>query len=196
MPGKGHSIAGEEVAVSSEIFGRMDLAYSQLLYEPSFDDANSLKKLVKDVNKLKLGKSYESLEKILADEKEDAATKKAAEAIKKLIDRRVDAIFSTMKELAQKDALLCDYYSKPYGEQLKDHPREKEFEQLLKDSPALKNLKAAKNAFKSFSREAGGLVGGGGKLNKSAINALKSIVEDAGADSLLGRQAADLLKLQ
>jgi hypothetical protein len=189
IKGKGHSIADEEVAESSNSFRRCDLAIAPFVYAPDFPE-KEFRPIVDEANALQLGRAATAIDKL------PEALKEKGAKLREKIDARVKAILALAKELGENDPVLTAFYGPLFTRQLQGLPEQKELKETL--SAAAKRPGHAKTLglvplfqknFKSFF-EASGM------MNPAQAAFLEQIKATAGPGSQLGHMAADYLLLK
>ena len=191
--GKGHSISAADIAESAKGFRRSDLAFSALFYEQDFPEPG-IEKIVKDANRLDIGRAHSAVRKLLAKTKLKPGLKRKAEFIRKKLDDRVEAVIVLAKELAEDDATLMAYYGRCFAKQLKRHPREKELADLVASSK--KKQKHVAWAVNLFADSLSKFLTNSGGVEPEAIPVLKKIKKRMGEKSLFGKMATDILNLK
>jgi len=192
--GKGHSISPEDNTSSAQMFRRCELAYAPFIYSPDYPEPD-LKKIVDQANDFKIGKAAKYLEKMLAKPELDAALRAKLEKLKVIIDKRIEQIFAVTRDLSESDPLLLDYYGDLYLKSIKEHSREKELKDLLKDAPVMKQKKKALNAYEEFVGMFRSIFRGGAQLAPGMAPKLRDIAREAGDKSLLAAMCCEFLTL-
>jgi len=192
--GKGHSIADEDVRDSAMLFRRSDLAFAPFLYEKDYPEA-ALQPIVKQASILALGRAGAAADKVIADAKADEKTKAKAEAIKKKVDARIDAILALAKGLDETDAALLNFYAAIWVQQLAGHAKAKDLKDLVAEAkkkptfkPALATYGQFCGSFKGFFQDK--------KVSPSAVKFLEDAKAKCGDKSLVGLMATEFLMLQ
>ena len=195
IKGKGHSIDDREVEQSAKGFRRSELAFAPFLYEPDYTD-NTLGPIVKQANALTLGPAMSALDRLIASKGTPDATKTKAEALKKHIADRVAAIVKVSHELADTDAILCNYYLPKYAQEIAGLPEAKELQTLLGKSDALKQLPQVSPLFMGFKAQLKTMFSPTCQLAPAAVPYLEQVVKVAGDKSEFGGMAAEFLLLK
>jgi hypothetical protein len=196
IKGKGHSIDDAEVASSSVIFKRADLAHAPFLYEPDYPE-EKLAPLVKQANALTLGPVLPALERILNDGKSTDDLKKKAEALKQRVTGRVKAIMDVANGLATSDPVLFAYYARKFSPQLAGLPEAKELQTLTQKTTSSKDFPRWTAQLKTFSEIVQqAFTASCTPLNAKAVPLIEEVQKTAPEKSLLGQMAAEFLLLK
>ena len=99
-----------------------------------------------------------------------------------------------MKQLAQDDWALCQYYGGVFSLQLTSHPREKELAAILAGARKEKGFAPANLAFEDFAKGYKDLFKDG-RLAPGKKEYLEQLIPKVGVSSFVGRMAAEYLKL-
>lgn len=194
IKGKGHDVAGAEVALAAEQFRRSNLAFAPFIYAPDYSD-RQLAAVVALANSLKLGSAHKSLKLILANPLADPTQRAAAEILQRRLDSRVEAIVKLVGELAATDLFLLGHYGPGFLRQLESHPRKQEVQALIAAGQRRPGYATAAAAHKQFVAGFPYVDERSGKLQADKILALKQILLLAGEKSMVGKMAAELLLL-
>jgi hypothetical protein len=189
IKGKGHSIADEEVAESSNGFRRADLAIAPFLYAPDFPE-KELRPVVDEANTLQLGRAAAAIDRL------PEALKERGTKIRERIDARAKAILALAKELGENDPVLTAFYGPLFTRQLQGLPEQKELKETLAAAvkrPAhgrtLALVPMFQKNFRSFFENSG-------MMNAAQAPFLEQVKSTAGISSQLGHMAADYLLLK
>ena len=196
MKGKDHHIEDAEVAESVKGFRRSELAFAPFLYEPDYEGDSALSSLVKQANALTLGSALTGLDRVLANKSSSDALKKKAELLKKHITDRVAAILKVSQELADNDAILCNYYGPKYTAELAGLPEAKELQTILSKSASLKQLQPIGALFGTFKAQLKTMFSPTCQLAPAAVPYLEQVQKAAGEKSQFGGMAAEFLLLK
>ncbi|MBM4018577.1 MAG: hypothetical protein FJ288_09665 [Planctomycetes bacterium] len=190
---KGHSISDADVRDSAAQFRRSCLAFAPFLYEKDYPEPQ-LAPLAKAANALALGRAAAALERLAADPKADAALKARAAALKKKVDDRIGAALALLRELAEQDPPLCDYYTNIFMQQLGAHPAAKDALAALAAARKKPDFQPALAACVQFWTNFKGMITGQA-LAPGAARFLEDARARAGDESLLGKMAAELMAM-
>ena len=189
IKGKGHSIADEEVAESANGFRRSDLAFAPFVYGPDYSE-KEFRGIVEEANGLQLGRAASGIEKL------PEAMKAKGAKLKERIDARVQSILALMKEIAENDPVLANFYGPIFTRQLQGLPEAKELKETL--SAAAKKPSHAKTIalLPSFQKNYRNFFEGNGMMNPAQAPFLEQVKSTAGPGSQVGHMAADYLLLK
>jgi hypothetical protein len=189
IKGKGHSLADEEVAESSNGFRRSDLAFAPFVYAPDFPE-KEFQKILQDANALTLGPAASAIEKLPEPLKAKGAK------LREKIDARAQAVVALAKELAENDPVLASFYGPVFSRQLQGLPEAKELKETL--SAAAKKPAYAKTLalVPSFQKSYRSFFDGNGMMNPVQGPFLEQVKSIAGPSSQVGHMAADYLLLK
>ncbi len=196
MKGKDHRIDEQEVAESVKGFRRSELAFAPFLYEPDYDADKDLGSIVKQANAQTLGPAISALERILANKTTSEALRKRAEALKKKITDRVAEILKVTQDLADNDAILCNYYGPKYTAELAGLPEAKELQASLSKSAAMKQLQPVGGLFGTFKVQLKTMFSPTCQLSPVAVPYLEQVQKAAGEKSQFGSMATEFLLLK
>ncbi len=182
-----------DLAESSRIFGRSDLAFSGFLYEPDFAESE-LVPIVKAANALHLGPAAAGLDKLLARKDLASDLRAKAELVKAKLALRVETVLALSRQMSVEDPVLWCWYSKVFTRQLAGHPRETEFRRVV--PPTLEQERVASWGFSQFSARAGDWFLPAGMLRPESVNIIRDLRARVGARSSLGRMAGEFLMMQ
>lgn len=188
LPGKGHTIADEDVAEAARIFRRADLALAPFLYAPDFPEPE-LRRAVEAAQALALGKAHE-----LAEKAPDKVRAKA-DALREKIRARVRAVLELTGELAEKDPVLAVFYLPLFQRQLQGLPEAREIPKRLQAArtPAAQKALAL---LPSFQKSFPSFFTGTGTLKPEHVPFLEQLRDAAGTDAQVGRMAAEFIALR
>lgn len=191
---KGHDIWDADVEISAELFRRSDIVLAPFVYQPDFEE-KELKPIAAAANSRQLGATLDAIDRLLKKPGLTDEVKAKAGKLKKQAGERVDAVVSLAGELADKDAVLLDYYGQQTFVQLARHPRQKELRDILKEAARKREYRAALAAFALFVKDFTSFVRNA-KVDEKLVPLLEQIKEASGEASIVGRMAADFLLLK
>jgi hypothetical protein len=189
IKGKGHNLADEEVAESSNGFRRSDLAFAPFVYAPDFSE-KEFRAIVEDANALLLGKAASAIEKLPEAQKAKGAK------LREKINARAQALLALAKELAESDSVLATCYGPLFSRQLQGLPEAKELKETLTAGarkPAHAKTMALLPVFQKNYRS---FFDGNGMMNPVQAPLLEQVKATAGPSSQVGHMAADYLLLK
>jgi hypothetical protein len=189
IKGKGHSLADEEVAESSNGFRRSDLAFAPFVYAPDFSE-KEFRAIVDDANALLLSRAASAIEKL------PEALKAKGAKLREKIDARAQAVLALAKELADGDPVLATFYGPLFSRQLQGLPEAKELKETL--SAGAKKPSHAKTMalLPAFQKNYRSFFDGNGMMNPAQAPFLEQVKSVAGPSSQVGHMAADYLLLK
>ena len=194
IKGKDHVIDDREVEESARGFRRSDLAFAPFVYEADYE--KELAPIAKQANALTLGPALSAVERVLASKSTSDAVRTRAEALKKLIAARVAAILKVAQDLADNDAILCNYYGPLYTQQLTGLPEAKELQNILGKSAAVKQLPQVGPLFGNFKVQLKTMFSPTCQLSPAAVPYLEQVQKAAGEKSQFGAMATEFLLLK
>jgi hypothetical protein len=189
IKGKGHSLADEEVAESSNGFRRSDLAFAPFLYGPDYPE-KEFQKIVQDANALLLGPAASAIDKLPEPLKAKGAK------LREKIDARVRSVVALAKELADNDPLLASFYGPIFVRQLQGLPEAKELKEALSAAAKKPSYARTLALVPSFQKSYRSFFDGNGMMNPVQAPFLEQVKSIAGPSSQVGHMAADYLLLK
>lgn len=185
----GHTIPREGVTEAKDLFRRLDLAYAPFLHPGAYPV--KLARIVATANAGQLAAAVTALGRL----KEDPATAVPLADLHTRIEARVAAQLAMVADLAKRDPLLANWYGVRFSRGLKGHPREAELRTILAELAKAKSVAPAAAAAEAFAKGFSRIFAGGPVISQQALPLLEQTVKAAGAESLYGRMAAELLAL-
>jgi hypothetical protein len=189
IKGKGHSIAEEEVAESSNGFRRGDLAFAPFLYAPDYPE-KELRTAVDEANALQLGRAASALDKLPEPLKEKGAK------VREKIDARAKAILALAKELGESDPVLTAFYGPLFTRQLQGLPEQKELKETLAAAAKRPGHARTLALVPMFQKNFRTFFESSGLMKPEQSPFLEQVKATAGPGSQLGHMAADYLLLK
>jgi hypothetical protein len=189
IKGKGHSIADEEVGESVNGFRRGDLAFAPFVYGLDYSE-KEFRTIVDESNAFLLGRAATAIERL------PEALKARGAKLREKIDARAQAILALVKEIAENDPVLSNFYGPIFTRQLQGLPEAKELKEIL--SGAAKRPGHAKTIalVPAFQKNYRSFFENSGMMNPAQAPFLEQVKSTAGQGSQLGRMAADYLLLK
>ncbi len=189
IKGKGHSIADEEVAESSNGFRRADLGLAPFLYAPDYPE-KELRAAVEEANALQLGRAAAALEKL------PEALKEKGTKVRARIDARAKAVLALAKEIGENDPVLTAFYGPLFTRQLQGLPDLKELKETLAAATKRPGHARTIALVPMFQKNYKTFFESSGLLNPAQAPFLEQVKTVAGATSQMGHMAADYLLLK
>ncbi len=189
IKGKGHSLADEEVAESSNGFRRGDLAFAPFVYPADYPE-KEFRAVVEDANALQLGRALSAIDKL------PEPLKAKGGKIRERINARIQAILALAKEISENDPVLASFYGPHFTRQLQGLPEAKELKETL--SAAAKKPGYAKTLalVPAFQKNYRSFFDNNGMMNSAQAPFLEQVKTLAGPTSQIGHMAADYLLLK
>jgi len=189
IKGKGHSLADEEVAESSNGFRRSDLAFAPFLYAPDYPE-REFQKILQEGNALMLGRAASAIEKLPEPLKAKGAK------LKERIDARVQAVLALAKELADNDPVLAGFYGPIFTRQLQGLPEAGDLKETLSSAAKKPGYARTLSLMPAFQKNYRSFFEGNGMMNPVQAPFLEQVKSIAGPSSQVGHMAADYLLLK
>jgi hypothetical protein len=189
IKGKGHSIADEEVAESSNGFRRSDLAFAPFVYAPDYGE-KEFRGIVEEANLLQLGRAVSALDKLPEPLKAKGAK------LREKINARVQAVLALAKELAESDPVLAAFYGPVLARQLQGMPEAKDLKETLSSSSKKPGYTKTLSLMPMFLKNYRSFFDQNGMMNPSQGPFLEQVKSTAGPSSQVGHMAADYLLLK
>jgi hypothetical protein len=186
---KGHSLADEEVAESSNGFRRSDLAFAPFVYAPDYPE-KEFRAAVEEANALALGRAATALEKLPEPLKARGAK------LRERIDARAKAVLALAKELAENDPVLAGAYGPILARQVQGLPEGKELKEALASGARKPGAAKTMALVPIFQKSFRGFFDANGMMNPAQAPFLEQVKSTAGPASQLGHMAADYLLLK
>ena len=184
-PGKPHIATGDDAAASAEIFARTDLLFAPFLYEPDWP-GESLKAIVRQAH----ARRFQSALDELAQQERNQVTR----GLRQRIEARIAALVALAGELLERDAVLADRHLPTILVQLEGHPAHWEIKKRFEQTSAAASHREILKLQETFTAQFRELMDPKtGKPVPAYMPLLKSCVESAGEQSLLGRMAGAFL---
>jgi hypothetical protein len=194
LKGKDHHIDDLEIAEAAKGFRRSELAFAPFVYEADYD--KELAPIAKQANTLALGPALSAVDRVLTGKNTPDAVKTKAESLKKHLTSRVAAILKVAQDLADNDAILCNYYGPKYTQELAGLPEAKDLQAILSKSTAVKQLPQVGQLFGTFKVQLKTMFSPSCQLSAAAVPYLEQVQRAAGEKSQFGGMATEFLLLK